>query len=85
MAGRFGARRRLAEKPHPREFDGSTAANPPAPARALAVVGGRVVGGAFHKSFLRFVNEYRVEEARCLLRELDLNFAKPSLACARAA
>ncbi len=26
----------------------------------------RVINGAFRKSFHRFVNEYRVEEARCL-------------------
>ena len=36
----------------------------------------RVINGAFRKSFHRFVNEYRVEEARRLLRESDLNFAE---------
>ncbi len=36
----------------------------------------RVINGAFGKSFHRFVNEYRVQEARRLLRESDLTIAE---------
>ncbi len=36
----------------------------------------RVINGACGKSFHRFVNEYRVQEARRLLRESDLTLAE---------